>query len=159
MNQNRQVIVNNLKYLKKNWKDFMNQQYPNSSPSYRTYPNFVANVVRFYGVQRPVYSNYQDLESIYVSTIDKQTLINFLENLPDDAILQTKTCEDDYGHTDVYLDALVYTHETDEEYCHRLSKFVLSTEAYIKTKDFPIRRSDVEPELNKYIEYLESIAK
>ena len=156
MNKTRQSIVNKLKYLKKYREILLERMYPGASTSYiQSYKAFNSNVMRQYGIVQPVISsNGMDIVCLDITYADKETLLNFLNELPDDCYLDVHQ-EQDYDDAYNYiLRPYHYRSETDEEWNNRLSDLVRKVDSYLFHEKYKVKRSGI-PELDKYIEYLE----
>lgn len=86
---------------------------------------------------------------------EKETILNFLNELPDDCYLDVHQ-EQDYDDAYNYiLRPYHYRSETDEEWNNRLSDLVRKVDSYLFHEEYKVKRSGI-PELDKYIEYLEN---
>lgn len=155
MNPTRKQILDKIKYLRRNWTVTLRSAYPQAAPGiYNSFKDFLNLVQRENYVQESVKcSNGQDIEQLRVNEVDKSTLLSFVQNLPENCYITVEAHEDYDGYVDYLMQAWVYCRETDAQYLTRLRQLQKRVEQCVQKK----RCAD--PEVNKYIEYLESKVK
>lgn len=150
MNETRKELAEKLKYLRKNWKDVLKVLYPWGVEL--TYNYFLHTLTRSrYKQQSVMCSNGQDLECVSVTEIEKDTLLQFVQNLPDDCFITIDHDEDGDDYVNYTMSAWYYRKETDKEYLLRIN------DPYDKVINKLQKKRCDDTDVNQYIEHLEKL--
>lgn len=150
MNETRKQILDRLRYLRKNWEEVNSSLYPGAIPGVLKYERFLLDVKRDKYIQRSVLcSNGQDPLCISVGEIDKETLLTFIQSLPEDSFINVDHHQDYDDYSEYIMQAWYYRKETDKEYLERLNSI------YEAVKLINDKKRCNDPDVNRYIEHLE----
>lgn len=157
MNDTRKKISDCIRFLRNHMNDVKSVLMPNASQSIPV-SRVRAYFIREGGHRISLMKDYS--YSDYTATELMTILTNLSKSNPNDEVLveievEQTTDYDGYQDTCTTLDFYIYGKEPDKEYLGRLDDLVAKVKAHIDKTTFPVVRGN-DPDLNKYIEFLES---